>query len=638
MLQLPASEEPDGLNRFPILYWNHVGLEMNRISTSLAGPQGGPTMGSRALGLLHLAMHDAFFAVIQPSPAITYLPNLNVPVPVPNGTTDLEFANAALTGAAVTMLNILYGSPGGNIPRISRTALQNELGARIADYPHPILVLEPSFAFGAQVARAIFDLLGIKTGEIGADPGPYQPRQEPYYFRDEPLNPVRVQPLDPDHPERGKHAVRIYHGPFYGSTAADVGVTDPAGHALAEPPRAPASKYINALNEVVALGGAANLASTTRDADGTVAAYYWAYDGANLIGTPPRLYNQIIRIIAWSKKVTDDPAHAGQTAEFVRIMALTNAAMTDAGKFAWREKYRYEFWRPLTGVREHGDGLGPKPAGAASQVSANASPFWQALGAPDTNTNKISFKPPFPAYPSGHATFGAAALHMTQIFYRDRAEPDPNDLQTVQPFFGRGNKPAFNAKPGAPIGFTFVSDELNGINRDLHQEYDVSEPITEQPGNVRTRVVRCFDTLQAAIFENAFSRIWLGVHWNFDAFDPADVTRHDDHSEESHTSAATPPPAGSCVPKSYKGYGDPTSLVYSHVWEGKRDTNDTRPVGGVPLGLGIANDIYCNGLCAVADAKVLAALKDKFFPTDISMAMMATAPQPEAKMSLTHIS
>ena len=48
----------------PILFWNDVALEANRVSFSNgAGEQGGPTLSSRAMAIVHLAMYDAFAAV-----------------------------------------------------------------------------------------------------------------------------------------------------------------------------------------------------------------------------------------------------------------------------------------------------------------------------------------------------------------------------------------------------------------------------------------------------------------------------------------------------------------------------------------------------------------------------------------------
>jgi vanadium chloroperoxidase len=51
-----------------------------------------------------------------------------------------------------------------------------------------------------------------------------------------------------------------------------------------------------------------------------------------------------------------------------------------------------------------------------------------------------------------------------------------------------------------------VSEEANGISRD-------------NAGNVRPKHARAFPRgLWQMIEENGFSRVWLGVHWSFDAF------------------------------------------------------------------------------------------------------------------------
>jgi vanadium chloroperoxidase len=196
--------------------------------------------------------------------------------------------------------------------------------------------------------------------------------------------------------------------------------------------------------------------------------------------------------------------------------------MGDSGLFAWKEKYHHDLWRPVLGVREHDPSTGPQAVGG-NDLDACADPFWLPLGAPRTNTDKKSFTPPFPAYPSGHATFGAAAFQMVRRFYT--CDPDQPD----------------------DIAFEFVSDELNGKSKDRN-------------GTVRTRHKRQFSSLWQAIFENGQSRVFLGVHWVFDAFAAADVKN----------------PDGS--------YKDPADITYAHN------------VGGVPLGLAIADDIFDNGL------------------------------------------
>ena len=48
----------------PILLWNEVALEANRVShTNGQGEQTGPTLSSRALAIVHLAMYDAYVGV-----------------------------------------------------------------------------------------------------------------------------------------------------------------------------------------------------------------------------------------------------------------------------------------------------------------------------------------------------------------------------------------------------------------------------------------------------------------------------------------------------------------------------------------------------------------------------------------------
>ena len=46
----------------PILFWNEVAMEVNKNdhTGNMEGEhQGGPTLSSRALAIVHLAMHDA---------------------------------------------------------------------------------------------------------------------------------------------------------------------------------------------------------------------------------------------------------------------------------------------------------------------------------------------------------------------------------------------------------------------------------------------------------------------------------------------------------------------------------------------------------------------------------------------------
>ena len=111
-------------------------------------------------------------------------------------------------------------------------------------------------------------------------------------------------------------------------------------------------------------------------------------------------------------------------------------AMADAGIAIWESKYYYNFWRPVTGIREADAGTGPTGQGDGNPATIG-DPEFSPLGAPASNLNGPNFTPPFPAYPSGHAGFGGALFQILRKFLRK------DDIQ-----------------------FTFVSDEYNGVTKD----------------------------------------------------------------------------------------------------------------------------------------------------------------------------
>ena len=563
---LPPVLEPAEYNTNYVFYWNSVALDLNRLVTSIEGttnnppesaPQNGPPAASRALGILHLAINDAYFA-IKPDPKginTTYLTrNSTIPgavLPDPTGATDPRLAVA---GAANIVLQQLYTTPGTLIPFATTDMLTQFLRNAVNAFPN-LDTLSNSYQFGVQVGQAMVNFLNIKPGQIGFDQDSYRPTPGLYKFNDDPTNPVRIVPVNPNDPNGPTRAIKVYQAPFYGLTAQRIAVqgkvnNDPTEHLIADPPVGfgvnDTDEYYASFSDVYREGGRAALNSTKRTPNQTVTGFTWAYDGSNLIGTPPRVFNQALRSVAWSRKVagaTDEATNA----DFVRVFALFNAALADAGIFAWQEKYCFEFWRPLSGVRDD-------PTNARD-------PFWLTEGAPDTNSDKPNFKPPFPSYPSGHATFSGASLQILRLYYKRRDN--------------------LNFADDAPdnIGFNLISDELNGINRDLQGTYIPTEPITDQLGDVRTLVPRHFNSIWEAMFDSALSRVFLGVHWRFDAFASKDVIV-----------------SRNINPDGTSQYKDPKDIRY--VTTGPRGDRPGQlfPIGGVPLGIGIANDIFQSDL------------------------------------------
>jgi hypothetical protein len=159
--------------------------------------------------------------------------------------------------------------------------------------------------------------------------------------------------------------------------------------------------------------------------------------------------------------------------ELARLLALANVAMADAGIAAWDSKYHWDLWRPITGIRESDVGTGPTGLGDGNPNTVGDTTF-HPLGAPASNLMGPNFTPPFPAYPSGHATFGGALFEVLRRFYHtDR------------------------------VTFTFISDEFNGITR-------------ANDGTIRPLIPRTFTSFSQAEEENGQSRIYLGIHWSFD--------------------------------------------------------------------------------------------------------------------------
>lgn len=230
------------------------------------------------------------------------------------------------------------------------------------------------------------------------------------------------------------------------------------------PPPLGSSAYAGAFNEVKALGGDGIVTPTLRTPEQTIIGIYWGYDGGAWIGTRPRQYGQIAVQLALAR--TSDPV------ELARVLALVNVAMADAAIAAWESKYYYRVWRPVTGVREASPGSGPSGLGDGNPHTAG-DPAWTPLGSPASKLIGPNFTPPFPGYPSGHAVLGSATFQVLRRVYGDGA------------------------------GFSFVSDEYNGITRD-------------NGGHVRPLLTRSYASLSQAEEENGQSRIYLGVHWQFD--------------------------------------------------------------------------------------------------------------------------
>jgi membrane-associated phospholipid phosphatase len=151
------------------------------------------------------------------------------------------------------------------------------------------------------------------------------------------------------------------------------------------PPELTGERWAADYNEVKALGAAVN---SSRTAEQSLIALFWA-DGAGT-ETPPGHWNTIARRVSRDRRTG--------LVDNARLFALLNMAMADAAICAWDAKYAFDFWRPVTAIR-NGDADG-NPATAAD-------PSWSSF----------IVTPPFPDYVSGHSTFSGAASTVLAAFF-----------------------------------------------------------------------------------------------------------------------------------------------------------------------------------------------------------------------------
>jgi hypothetical protein len=413
----------------PILRWNDVALQavVDDHSGTFGPPeQGGPTRTARALAIVQIAAFDALNAIEG---------DFTPYIPVGMSATGAS-REAAVAQAAHDALVALYPN--------KRSVFDSELSQVLKGVP-------------ANKGRA----LGIAIGAVAAsniladraNDGSAQGDTPIYPLTSNPPLPGEHQP-DPLHPTQGLLT------PGWGGVAtfSGIDVTAP-GVRIPPPPALTSAAYASAFEDVRTLGGDGIITPTVRTSEQTDIGLFWAYDGTIGLGTPPVLYNEVLRVLAKQEKNTP--------IENARLFALANIAMGDAGIACWDGKYFYNFWRPIVGQRNS----------AIDGNSATNSPAnWTPLGAPASNqTPGGDFTPPFPAYSSGHATFGAALFRTLANFYASDAVP-----------------------------FKLTSDELRGFT-------------TDSTGRHRRTVVRRFSRFSDASVENARSRIFLGIHWQFDA-------------------------------------------------------------------------------------------------------------------------
>jgi len=292
-------------------------------------------LGERELAIVDVAMFDAVNSI---SPK--YRPYL-----VREEGFSGASAEAAAASAAATALEKLHPQSAA------------EFKAALEDYVKGLPALHADVAKGMRlgelIAQRVFESRAA-DGSTGVDP--YRPRTQPG---------------------------------VYVPTATMVAATWPTLRPLVlerrdqfrpGPPVALASpEWASDYNEVKTYG-ARN--STLRTPEQTETAKFWLMTG-------PQAYHPIVRqlILARHLKLVDS----------ARFMAAFAVAMTDAYIAVFEAKYHYEFWRPITAIRN-----GDIDGNPATEID----PSWQPLDA----------TPQHPEYPCAHCLLSGAAAALIESY------------------------------------------------------------------------------------------------------------------------------------------------------------------------------------------------------------------------------
>jgi hypothetical protein len=143
------------------------------------------------------------------------------------------------------------------------------------------------------------------------------------------------------------------------------------------PPALDSETWTRDLNEIRELG---RIDSTKRTAEQTTIGRFWLFTG-------PRTYNPVVRQVALAKDM--------DVVDCARLYALASMGGSDAGIAVFDAKYAYNFWRPITAIRN---------ADQTVNKATLRDPSWLPLD--DT--------PMHPEYPCAHCITSAAVSTVLQ--------------------------------------------------------------------------------------------------------------------------------------------------------------------------------------------------------------------------------
>ncbi|BAZ08411.1 FG-GAP repeat-containing protein [Calothrix sp. NIES-4071] len=325
-------------NNDVVLDWNATLLQAVQTDRSA------PPLAARNMAMVHAAVYDAVNSITHKYSSY----KVDIPAPVGAST------SAAAAAAAYRVLVNLYPQ--------QQITFDSAYSASLAAIPDGQSETD-GVTVGLKVADAI---LAWRSNDGANAVKAYSPG----------TNPGEWQPTPPS---------------YGGATLSQWGdvktfaMTSSSQFRPSDPPALNSDKYTTDFNQVKEIG---KIDSTTRTAEQTEIALFWADNPGTY--TPPGHWNQIAEQVAVQQ--------GSSLEDNARLFALLNIGLADAGISCWDTKYTYNFWRPITAIRN---------ADTDGNLNTISDPNWTPL----------LVTPSFPDYTSGHSTFsGVADAVLTNIY------------------------------------------------------------------------------------------------------------------------------------------------------------------------------------------------------------------------------
>ena len=323
-------------------------------------PANNPLHESRLYAAMHVAVHDALNAIDRRSRPYAFAARR----PLPGASVEAAVA-AASRDVLVPLLQELPAEFSDCAPA-SVAGVETDYAAALA-----AITDGPAKSRGVRLGRAAAaTILAVRTGD-GADT---------------PL-------LDTTYPQgTAPGAYRFTPGFSFAFAPGWADVTPfvlrDSSQFRADPPYdVTSTRYAADFAEVKRFGGDGVTTPSARTAEQTEIARFW-------VESSPLQWNRIARSVSASARL--DPW------EQARLFGLLNMALADGYIGSFETKYLYNYWRPVTAIREAGTDGNPK---------TTADPTWTPLVP----------TPPIPDHDSAHAVEGgAAAAVLRRFFHTDR--------------------------------------------------------------------------------------------------------------------------------------------------------------------------------------------------------------------------